>query len=192
MSKKLTILCLSSVLGVCCGGDFFSIQGLYEPPVSKAQLQDDDAFLCNPLDLESLTPGPLFGNCGWFTVQPDTGVVVGADHAEVRNQTIVMTGDQRRVDYWGWVAIPPQRGVFSVTVTVHVDTLNAQSPPNFALNLNDSANYLRDGAPWPIFHELGAMMYLRGSVGLVMGRDGNGSGGGTLATPPTRWKRSSI
>ncbi len=146
--------------------------------VAESLLPNDNA--CNPLNFKQLSPGLLHGQCGWSTIQPDTGVVVGADHLKVRDDTIVLIGDQRRIDYWGWVAIPPQDDVFSVKLRVRVDNQDARTPPNFSLNIDDSVNYPHDGRPWPIFGELGVMMYLRGWVGMVMGRDGDGQGKGAF------------
>lgn len=162
-ASNLIIACVCSLLGILYSGS-----ALAGPN-------------CNPLNLRALAPGALLGNCGWSTIAPDTGEILGADHIQVRDRSIVMfAGDvnEWKRDYWAWVPIPPQDDVFSVRVTAHVDTRGAQNPPNFAVNIDDSANYLLDDKPAPIWDEVGVMMYLRGTQGLVVGRDGDGQGGG--------------
>ena len=147
---------------------------------SPAAAQEPADAQCDPLALSDLRSGPLAGSCGWSTVNPERGETVGGDYFRVREGELVLRGDRYRRHRWAWVPIPAQDDVFVVTIRVRVDNGRASTPPNFSLNVDDSANYARDGDPAPFFPELGAMLYLQGSTRRVVGRDGDGVGGGAF------------
>ena len=172
MSSRRDVRRPLSLLGIVVGGVLLAVSLLFS--------QSRGPGGCDPLNLAKLSPGALDGNCGWSTIQPSSGALVGADYFEVVDGEIEMKGDRYRVNRWAWVPIPPQDDVFSIKIRVRVDNMKSKMPPNFSLSVDDSANYSKNGHPWPFFQSIGAMLYLRGSQGKIMGRDGDGLGDGTF------------